>query len=92
MSRTTKDKPWKHQRDRFSQYGDKLHGAPKKPRELDTEHHWMTTPGWWVRLWMTRPERVRVHQLEHLASTMSVTELEDLDIPDLGKKPHKYFW
>ena len=60
----------------------------KKRKVLDTEDHWMTTPGWWNRMCVTRPERKRVN-----AALQSLQcDLEDVDIPDLGRKPHIYYW
>ena len=60
----------------------------KKRKELDTEDRWMTTPGWWNRMMVTRPERKRVNaQLQSLPD-----DIEEIDIPDVGRKPHVYFW
>lgn len=60
----------------------------KKRKVVDTEDHWMTTPGWWNRMCVTRPERKRVN-----AALQSIQcDLEDVDIPDLGRKPHIYYW
>lgn len=60
----------------------------KKRKEVDTEDHWMTTPGWWNRMTVTRPERKKVNS--HLQSLPY--DLEEVDIPDLGRKPKIYFW
>lgn len=62
----------------------------KKRKHHDTEHHWMSTPSWWTRLTMNRPIRRYYHLLEHEA--VRTPDLEELDIPDLKKKPHNYYW
>lgn len=62
----------------------------KKPKHKDTEYHWMSTPSWWTRLTMNRPMRRYYHLLEHEAT--KAEDLEELDIPDLKKKPHNYYW
>jgi hypothetical protein len=59
----------------------------KKRKEVDTEDHWMTTPGWWNRMMVTRPERKRVNSM-----LKTVSDVEEVDIPDCGRKPHIYFW
>lgn len=59
----------------------------KKRKEVDTEDHWMTTPSWWIHMKHTKPERRK--------STMAVStiaDLEDVDIPNLHKMSHWYFW
>ena len=80
MSRTAKDKPYK-----FSN----TESISKKKRELDTEYHWMSTPGWWTRLMMNKPQRRSEHLLERKAL---VSDIDNFDIPDTGKKPHVYYW
>lgn len=90
MARTYKDRPPKFKT--FSEWGSGRADKPKKKKQTDTEHHWMTTPGWWIRLFMNRPERRQSHLLEHLAETSTSEALEELDALDLGKKPHKYYW
>lgn len=62
----------------------------KKRKEVDTEDHWMTTPSWWTKMTMIRPERRAAHLLE--VKTLKTLDLEDVDFPDLGKKPYVYFW
>ena len=60
----------------------------KKRREVDTEDHWMTTPMWWIHMWHTRPERRKAKML----LTSLPADLEEVDVPDTGHKPHHYFW
>jgi hypothetical protein len=62
----------------------------KKRKEVDTTDHWMTTPGWWIRLTMNRPERREHHLLEK--KVLREIDIEDVDFPDLGRKPHIYYW
>ena len=64
----------------------------KKPRERDTEYHWMTTPGWWVREFMNQPQRAHGHQWEREVVKKDIEELEDELPPDVGRKPHIYYW
>lgn len=61
----------------------------KKRKEVDCEWHWMSTPSWWTRITMNRPQRRFYHLLEHKAL---MSDLEDFDFPDLKKKPHIYYW
>lgn len=63
---------------------------PKLRKELDTEDHWLGTPSWWTKIMMIRPERRKAHLLE--VKALRVVDLEDIDFPDLGKKPHQYYW
>lgn len=103
MSRTHKDKKWKYRSPENAwEYGTynttqwywlKYPGAfTKKRKEVDTECHWMTTPGWWVRMMMNKPQRVASKQWEREVVKMVVEDLVDADPPSLGKKPHVYYW
>jgi len=111
MSRTYKDRPYKHseyakERDlacyrRVEEYDDYTlyywvwddSFKRKKRKEVDHEYHWMSTPGYWTRAMMNRPQRragriwecdtVKINNLE---------ELEVIDTPSVGRKPHVYFW
>jgi hypothetical protein len=62
----------------------------KKRKEVDTTDHWMSTPGWWVKMTMNRPERRGSHLQEKQA--LKEIDIEDVDFPDLGRKPHCYYW
>lgn len=98
MSRTYKDQParvrWPEPYDH-----DTLHipgtwrsiqlptTRAKKRKHVDTECHWMSTPSWWTRLTMNRPQRSREnHQLRMMH------HLEDFDFVDTGRKPHIYYF
>ena len=84
MSRTFKDRPIKFS---YSESTDK----PKKPKEVDTEDHfWSSTPSWWARIMMNRPERRYSKVL--VDKVLLVKDLEEVDIPDLAKKPHQYYY
>lgn len=62
-----------------------------------TTHHreqkssW-STPAWWTRMYMTRPQRAKVRTWKIKAKQTSLEELDGLDLPAHGKKPHVYFW
>lgn len=61
----------------------------KKRKEADTEDHWMSTPSWWTSMTMNKPERRAWHLLERRAL---ISDMEEFEIPDTGRKPHIYFW
>ncbi len=63
---------------------------PKKRRREDTEWHWQSTPSWWTRMYMRRPERVRANR--EVAKIKHMIDLEEVDIPNLKRKPHVYYW
>lgn len=99
MSRTYKHKPRKLLWDSFDKDFIPLEGyrhrlgkttKPKKRKEVDSEDHWITTPGWWIKLTMTRPERRGAHLLEKKA--LRILDIEDVDFPNLGNKPFNYYW
>ena len=65
----------------------------KKRREVDCEWHWMgSTPSWWTRMQMNRPQRREHHLWEQEASHTPIENLEDLDTPNVSKKPHIYYY
>jgi hypothetical protein len=59
----------------------------KKKKHKDTEHHWMTTPSWWTRMYMRRPQRVRENQ-----QLRNIRDIDEFDFVDTGRKPHIYYW
>ena len=96
MSRTFKDKPGKlkhdYDTDRVMTEAWSFRQLPttktKKRKEVDTEDHWMSTPGWWVKMTMNKPQRRAVHLWE---KKVLVSDIEEVMVP--GKKvPHIYFW
>lgn len=99
MSRTYKDSNrrlfsayWNQDYIAVEGYGYRLGKTtkPKKRKELDTEDHWMSTPGWWIKMTMNRPERRGAHLLEK--KVLCTPDIEEVDFPDLGRKPHIYYW
>jgi hypothetical protein len=64
----------------------------KKPRHKDTEWHWQSTPSWWTRMYMLRPERTRANRETAKIKRMPLDQLEEVDVVDLKKKPHIYYW
>ena len=63
----------------------------KKKRELDTDWHWLnSTPSWWTRLMMNRPQRRAGRVWEH--KVLKQQDLEDCDPPLVGHKPHIYYY
>lgn len=50
----------------------------------------MTTPAWWIRMAMTRPQRQRTRALCDL--TLRLCDLDDTPLFPLAKRPHVYYW
>lgn len=100
MSRTFKDKPYKFKYDSYTKdyiftegYGYRMGKTTKtkKRKEMDTEGHWMSTPSWWTRLVMNRPQR-RAGRIWEASVKNRQSIDETLDFPGVGRKPHCYFW
>ena len=67
------------------------HGDKAKRRACGRNWRQMRqTPGWWVRIMMTRPQRRQVKLWERDAAK-HLTWC-DIDDPPHGCKPHRYFW
>jgi hypothetical protein len=64
----------------------------KKPRHVDTEWHWMSTPGWYISEFMNRPQRAKGRAWEHKVVNTAIEDLDTLDTPSVGRKPHLYYW
>ena len=102
MSRTYKDKPSKIKHESWNKDRERIEGTfyyidlpttkAKKRKELDTEEHWMNTPGWWIRLVMNRPQRRKCKLWERDALKSNLDSLDDLDNPIISRKPHIYYW
>jgi hypothetical protein len=63
---------------------------PKKRKKMNTEWRWMTTPMWWIREMMTRPQRRAGKIWEK--ELLKAVDLEEVDTPSVGRKPHKYYF
>ena len=83
----TADRGWEWAEYEATRYLEKAGVLTKKKKHKDTEHHWMTTPSWWTRLYMRRPQRARENQ-----SLRNIRVLEDFDFVDTGRKPHVYYY
>lgn len=64
----------------------------KKRKEVDSEDHWMSTPSWWTRLTMNKPQRREGRMWEHEVVKSCIDVLEEADPPGVGKKPHIYYY
>jgi hypothetical protein len=106
MSRTYKDRPskirypeeqWDYQ---YYRCGDCWHFnhlaypgvLTKKKKSVDTENHWMSEPGWFIREFMNQPQRARGKMWEKKIVKCDVDELINQDVPDVSRKPHIYYW
>jgi hypothetical protein len=106
MSRTHKDIPWKlrypeqqwdykyYRRDSNWYWYCALEkrGVLTKKKRSYVEYHGMPTPMWWVREFMTQPQRTRGKEWEKQIVKCKVDELMDQDLPDVSRKPHLYYW
>ena len=106
MSRTYKDRPSKirfpeEQWDyKYYRVGDRWYFnfleypgvLTKKKKRVDTENHWMSEPSWFIREFMNQPQRARGKQWEKKIVKVSLDDLIDIDYPDVGRKPHIYYW
>lgn len=62
----------------------------KKRSEVDPSDWWYRhTPGWWTRSRMTVPKRAACRNWE---KTLNLSNIEEADCPDYGRKPHQYYW
>lgn len=67
------------------------HGYKAKKRLFGYAFKWWnSTPSWFVRMYMTKPQRKEVKMWERDATMRNDVEL--VDLPPHGKKPHKYYW
>lgn len=91
MSRTKKDRPVKV---RFPEYWTEPYARTKKRKEEHSDWDWMyATPGWWNNLFHTRPQRREAQQWErNITKIQDFDELEDLEKPNVSRKPHKYYY
>lgn len=104
MARTYKDRPSKlrfpekqwdyryHEEHCWGNYRARRGVLTKKRREVDTEWHWMSTPGWWIRQFMNRPQRRAGHAWEHDIVKWKIEDIDLSDYPCVSRKPHIYYW
>ena len=107
MSRTYKDRParvrypeqqWDYRYHTGAEDDWRLHllkrrgVLTKKRRKVDTEWHWMSTPGWWIRQFMNRPQRRAGHAWEHDIVKWKIEDIDLSDYPCVSRKPHIYYW
>lgn len=64
----------------------------KKKKRVDSEWHSMTTPGWFIKEFMNRPQRASGRAWEKKAAESAPEDLDLLDTPSVGRKPHVYYW
>lgn len=87
MSRTTKDKKWQ------LRYGNDVlvldvPDQRKKKKQFNPSFS-ESTPSWWTRMMMNRPQRREGHMWE--SEVINYDQLDDVDPPCCGKKPHLYY-
>lgn len=51
---------------------------------------WWSSPGWWVREMMTRPQRAKTREL--INEVKKLDDLENAPEFPLARKPHIYYW
>ena len=69
----------------------KHHGDKAKKRLFGKYWQWVKeTPSWWISMHMTKPQRKAVKTWERNAG--KTDDIEELDTPPHGNKPHKYYW
>lgn len=62
----------------------------KKKRRDNTEYGWLgSTPSWWTRIMMNRPQRRKGRVWER---KVLFEDFEESDPPGVGRKPHQYYW
>ena len=61
----------------------------RKKRNVNDHWNWVqSTPSWWTRSTMNRPQRRASRVWER---TVLSSDIEEADCPDYGKKPHVYY-
>lgn len=67
------------------------HGRKAKQRAFGRAWRWLSqTPGWWIKMMMTRPQRRKVKLWER--DVQKRTDFENVPRPPHGRKPHHYYW
>ena len=71
----------------------KHHGNKAKERTFKDGWRWLSqTPGWWNRMFHTHPQRRAAKLWERNVAKTATNDLDTLNTPPHGNKPHKYFW
>lgn len=91
MARTYKDRPSRVRFPEVYPYWVEVEKSKKK-RHVDTEWHWMGTPGWWIHLMMTKPQRRAGSLWERDVVKADIDQLDNFDKPSISRKPHRYYW
>jgi len=61
-------------------------------RHYHSDAGWcMSIPSWWIREFMTVPQRQEVRRLVNKIHHLSLEDAAELMFP-LAKKPHEYYW
>ena len=68
------------------------HGDRKKQAMFNPWLWLQSTPGWWVRMMMTKPQRRIASMWQRNAEKLPPDALESAGQPPHGRKPHIYFW
>lgn len=105
MSRTYKDRHWKLKYPEETNYWgfnapgyikvDKFRWIKrpglltKKKRSYEPWNWVSSTPSKWTRIMMTRPQRRKCRLWER---KVLFSDIEEVDCPYFGKKPHIYYW
>ena len=105
MSRTHKDKPHEIMYPEDSVWFDcikldsdniwngwiQVPGKRTKKRRNYCHFRWYgTTPSWWTRMTMNRPQRRKGRVWERVV--LNSTDIELQDPPGVGRKPHVYYY
>jgi hypothetical protein len=101
MSKTRKDLPARIRipekfseviEDSFIFWIKEFPGVRTKKKRHYYEVGWMPTPMWWIHLKMNAPQRGKGKVWEGQVVRMPIDSLIDVDLPNVSRKPHPYFW
>lgn len=67
-------------------------GVKTKKKRTYHERNWMRTPMWWIREYMTQPQRTRGKEWERQIVKVAPEDLLDQPVPNVDRKPHWYYW
>jgi len=76
-----------------SYYLKKAGFYPKIKRHTDSKFHWVQNePSWWTRMFMNRPQRSQGRMWERNVVGVSKDKLIDVNLPNVSRKPHLWYW